>query len=126
MSETEVRWLADVAEKDYAAARRYLTLLLPQGEAKRVVKRLRRTPLEAEFVAKDILRAAGLPVLPPDRSPEVQAKVDKVLAGESISPILLVSRPQMHGLVVADGYHRTCCALHFDEGSVVPCRLVHL
>jgi hypothetical protein len=126
VSQTRVRWLDDVAKKDYAAADRYLTLLMHPGEAKDVVKRLRKTPLVAEFVAKDILRAASLPVLSPEESPEVRAKVEKVLAGESISPILLVSVPLRQGLIVADGYHRTCCALHFDEGSVVPCRIVHI
>jgi hypothetical protein len=126
MSGPSVQWLKDVQAKDYAAAEHYLTLLMMAEEAKRVVKRLRKTPLIDEFVAKDILRAASLPVLTPAESPEVAAKVEKVLANEAISPILLVSRPGLAGLVIADGYHRTCCALHFDEGTVVPCRVVHL
>jgi hypothetical protein len=126
MSGPSVQWLKDVEAKDYAAAEHYLTLLMPAEEVKRVVKRLRKSPLIDEFVAKDILRAARLPVLTAEESPEVAAKVAKVLANEAISPILLVSRPDVAGLVIADGYHRTCCALHFDEGTVVPCRVVHL
>jgi hypothetical protein len=72
------------------------------------------------FAAKDILRAAGLPLLGPDDS-EVTADLDKVKAGRKLSPVLLV-----HGvpLWVADGYHRVCASCHLDEKTPVPCRMV--
>ena len=70
--------------------------------------------------AKDILRAADLPLLGPTDS-EVAADLKKVKLGDRLSPVLLV---QGEPLWVADGYHRICASYHLDEKTEVPCRIV--
>jgi hypothetical protein len=72
------------------------------------------------YAAKDILRAAGLPLLGPDDS-EVSADLEKVKLGKKLSPVLLV---QGTPLWVADGYHRVCASYHLDEKTRVPCLMV--
>ncbi|MGH9121060.1 MAG: hypothetical protein ACRDYC_03815, partial [Acidimicrobiales bacterium] len=68
----------------------------------------------------DLLRAAGLALLPPD-DPEVVNDLKKVKAGLKLSPVLLVwGEP----LWVADGYHRVCTSYHIDPKALVPCRIV--
>jgi hypothetical protein len=47
---------------DYPAARAYLNLLLSPREAKTIVDGLKRANVE-QFAAKDIFRAANLPLL---------------------------------------------------------------
>jgi hypothetical protein len=81
---------------------------------------LRKEQTLRHFAAKDILRAAGLPLLGPDDS-EVAADLDKVKIGSKLSPVLLV---QGIPLWVADGYHRVCASYHLDEKTPVPCRMV--
>ena len=72
------------------------------------------------YAAKDILRAAGLPLLAPDDA-EVAADLVKVKLGRKLSPVLLL---QGIPLWVADGYHRVCASYHLDEKTLVPCRIV--
>jgi hypothetical protein len=81
---------------------------------------LRKEQTLRHFAAKDILRAAGLPLLGPD-DPEVAADLGKVKIGGKLSPVLLV---QGIPLWVADGYHRVCASYHLDEKTPVPCRMV--
>ena len=71
------------------------------------------------FAAKDILRAAGLPLLPADDS-EVASDLEKIKNGIKLSPVLLVEGTP---LWVADGYHRICTSYHLDEKEPVPCRI---
>jgi hypothetical protein len=71
------------------------------------------------FAAKDILRAAGLPLLSAD-DPEVAADLEKVKRGSKLSPVLLV---RGEPLWIADGYHRVCASYHLDEKAQVPCRI---
>jgi hypothetical protein len=75
--------------------------------------------------AKDLLRASGLDALPRDNT-HVAKDLDKVRAGERLSPVLLVRGDLSHGvpLVVADGYHRICASYHLDENADIPCRIV--
>ncbi len=74
--------------------------------------------------AKDILRAAGLPLLPVD-DPEVAKDVKKVAAGQALSPVLLVRGDLAAGrpLQIADGYHRVCASYHLNEDTEIPCRI---
>ena len=113
-------WKDEPEDQDFPAAESYLSLLIGPAAAAKLAKALRKEQTLRHFAAKDILRAAGLPLLGADDS-EVTADLDKVKAGRKLSPVLLV-----HGipLWVADGYHRVCASYHLDEKTPVPCRMV--
>jgi len=70
--------------------------------------------------AKDILRAAALPLLPRD-DPEVAKDVKRVAKGQPLSPVLLVRGDLAAGrlLQIADGYHRVCALLPGRIGRTV-------
>ena len=121
----KVKWLDEPEEKDYAAAQSYLSLLLPAGELEAVIARLKGTP-SGRWRAKDILRAARLPLLSPKQSEEVAEKLAKVRAREALSPILLVVLRADVIAQIADGYHRTCAAFLAHEDTLVPGRIVFL
>jgi hypothetical protein len=79
-----------------------------------------RTTEIRKFAAKDILRAADLPLLGTEDS-EVAADLAKVQDGKVLSPVLLVAGAP---LLIADGYHRVCASYHLDEKALVACRIV--
>ena len=116
---TREHWKDDPEKQDYPAARSYLSLLADPSEAKKTAKALADEPDTARYKAKDVLRAAGLPLLPLD-DPEV-AKDLAMKAGTKLSPVLLVRGDP---LWVADGYHRICTSYHLDEDTEIPCRIV--
>jgi hypothetical protein len=113
-------WKDEPEEQDFPAARNYLSLLVAPAEAKRLAKALERSSELEHFMAKDILRASGLALLPPDNH-EVVKDLNKVKAGTKLSPVLLVRGTP---LWVADGYHRVCASYHLDEDALIPCRIV--
>lgn len=113
-------WKDRPDEHDFAAARSYLSLLLEPAQAKRVARALERQEELAHFLAKDILRASGLALLPAE-DPEVAKDLAKVHAATPLSPVLLVRGTP---LWVADGYHRVCASYHVTENAPVPCRIV--
>ena len=113
-------WKDEPEQQDYPAARSYLSLLVDPGAAKRAAKALEQDPDAARYKAKDLLRAAGLTLLPLD-DPEVAKDLAKVKAGTKLSPVLLVRGDP---LWVADGYHRICASYHIDEDAEIPCRIV--
>lgn len=113
-------WQDEPEAHDFPAAESYLSLLLGRAAATRLAKALRKGKNLERYAAKDILRASGLPLLPPE-DPEVAADLAKVAAGTKLSPVLLV---QGTPLLVADGYHRVCASYHLDEKVQVPCRIV--
>jgi hypothetical protein len=117
---TSEHWQDRPQVQDFPAARSYLSLLVGPVAAAKMAKALRREQTLQQYAAKDILRAAGLPLLAPD-DPEVTADLEKVKSGTKLSPVLLV-----HGapLWVADGYHRVCASYHLDEKIPVPCRMI--
>lgn len=120
----EVKWLDEPEAHDYDAAADYLSLVGEHGPVSATVAALR----EAEPVfrmAKDILRAADL-VLLPTSNPHVKADLNKIHAGKRLSPILLVRGNAADGvpLQIADGYHRVCASYVTDENTSIPCRLV--
>ncbi len=117
---TGEHWKEKPEEQDYPAARSYLSLLVDPGEAKKLAKALADEPDLARYKAKDILRAAGLPLLPLDDA-EVAKDLARVKAGTRLSPVLLVRGDP---LWVADGYHRICASYHLDEDAEIPCRIV--
>ena len=121
---TAVRWKDEPDEHDYAAAAAYLGLLADSGLVTAIVDALREAPIE-RHKAKDILRASGLPELPPDNV-HVAKDLAKVRSGTALSPILLVRGRFALGrpLQIADGYHRVCASHHVDEDTDIPCRIV--
>jgi hypothetical protein len=117
---TAEHWKDEPEEQDYPAARSYLSLLVDPGEAKKIAKALANESEVVRYKAKDLLRAAGLPLLPLD-DPEVAKDLAKVKAGTKLSPVLLVRGDP---LWVADGYHRICASFHLDEDAEIHCRIV--
>jgi len=121
----KVRWLDEPEQKDYEAARSYLSLLAPEEQLDELIERL-RTAASGRWRAKDILRATRLPLLSAAQSAEVAEKLAKVKAKEALSPILIVVlRPDVVAQI-ADGYHRTCAAYLCDEDAQVPGRILFL
>lgn len=119
-----VKWLDDPEDHDYDAAADYLTMLASEGEVANVVAAL-KTAKATTRKAKDILRAAQLPLLP-ESNAHVRADLSKISDGKKLSPILLV-RGDVHNnapLQIGDGYHRVCASYLTDENTDIPCRLV--
>ncbi len=110
-------WKDEPEAQDFPAAKSYLSLLIGRKAAGKLARALRKEAAIQRFAAKDILRAAGLPLLAVDDS-EVAADLEKVKQGIKLSPVLLV---QGTPLWVADGYHRVCASYHLDEKEPVPC-----
>lgn len=113
-------WKHEPEDQDFPAAASYLSLLVGPSSAAKLVKALRKQDELANFAAKDLLRAAQLPLLGADDS-EIATDLKKVKLGVKLSPVLLV---QGDPLWIADGYHRVCASYHVDEKSEVPCRIV--
>src|ERR1700674_383321 len=87
-NEVEIKWLAEPEDHDYPAAASYLSLIYDEPAAAKYVDQLRKAPM-LKFKAKDIFRASGLSLLGVSNS-HVQHDQDKVRAGQSLSPLLLV------------------------------------
>ena len=122
MSDSKIKWLDKPEDHDYPAARSYLNLIYDNKRAVRFIAAFKKAPV-VEFKSKDIFRAARLPLLDKTNS-HVAADCAKIKAGEKLSPILLV-RDSVNGkVIIADGYHRLCAVYSFDEGAVIPCKIV--
>jgi hypothetical protein len=121
---TQVTWKDEPEDHDFPAASDYLMLLSAPADVDGLVQRLRDAPT-GHWKAKDILRAAGLPLLPVD-NPHVASDLRKIHDGKELSPVLLVRGDLVTGraLQVTDGYHRVCASYHTDENTDIPCRLV--
>ena len=119
---SKIRWLEEPEEKDYLAAKSFLSMVLAPSSLSDVIAGLHTAPA-GHWAAKDILRAAGLPPLKPKQSTEVAEKLKKIKDGIPISPILLVGGVRDY-LVIADGYHRASAAYKVDEDALVPGRLL--
>jgi hypothetical protein len=111
-------WKHEPDEHDFPAAAAYLSLLMLDDLAAVKVRMLRASPLTTRK-AKDILRASGLPLLARD-SPHVAADLEKIAAGERLSPCLVLRGRKGSPAVVADGYHRVCASYWTDENCDVP------
>lgn len=114
-----IKWLGDVAAHDYDAAEAYLSLKLDVESAGKVVKRLRKASITRRR-ANDILRAAGLTPAPLD-DPGVMKDLVKVIEGEELSPVLVVSGET--GADIADGYHRVSLVYRLDPYGEIPLKL---
>jgi len=117
-------WKTEPDDHDYPAASSYLSLVAPAADVAGVVDALRAAPM-AHYKAKDLLRASELVLLPADNA-HVARDLDKVKAGNMLSPVLLVRGDASKGipLVIADGYHRVCASYHLDENADIPCHIV--
>ena len=67
MSKPKLEWSEKGEGEDFNAAAKFLSLLCSDAKAKALVKNLRNSKL-VEHAAKDLLRAAHLPLLPNDES----------------------------------------------------------
>jgi hypothetical protein len=121
-----VKWKNEPDEHDYPAAESYLTLLLQPSDVAKFLAAVSAAPLVTQK-AKDILRAARLPLLPPDDA-HVASDLEKVKHGQALSPILLLRGhfPSGVALQIADGYHRVCASYHVDANTDIPCRIADL
>lgn len=113
-------WKDEPEDHDFPAAASYLSLLMGSAEVTRLVDALRSASELQHYKAKDVLRASGLALLPPDNK-HVAADLAKVERGRPLSPVLLV---RGEPLVIADGYHRICASYQIDENADIPCRIV--
>lgn len=114
-----IKWAAEVAEHDYAAARAYLSLTRDDAAVEKAVKRLKRTKLTTRR-ANDILRAAGLTAAEL-ADPGVVKDLVKVIEGEPLSPILVLRGDA--GAVIADGFHRVSLVYRLDPYAEIPLKL---
>lgn len=121
-NEVGIKWLADAEDHDYPAAGSYLSLLYDETAATRYVEQLRKAPIST-FKAKDIFRASGLSLLGVSNS-HVEHDRAKILASQSLSPLLLVRASGANQVIIADGYHRMCAVYSCDEDALVPCKIV--
>jgi hypothetical protein len=119
---TKITWHEAPRKHDYPAARAYLNLLLSPNEAKKIVEKLRRADIE-EFAAKDIFRAAGVPLLPASDG-DVKKDRQLIVRRVALSPLLLYRDPAFRRVIIADGYHRLCAVYGFDEKAIIPCQIV--
>jgi len=114
-----IKWAADVADHDYAAAEAYLSLKLNEDAVAKAVQRLRNGTLGTRR-ANDILRAAGLTAAPLD-DPGVMKDLIKAIEGERLSPVLVLSGKK--GCDIADGFHRVSLVYRLDPYAEVPLKL---
>jgi hypothetical protein len=126
MSKSQARWKPRAGKEEFEAALSYLSLQFPVALARRWVATARRGE-RIERVAKDLLRASNLPLLPVEEH-HVAEDLKKIRKGKPIAPILLVQGDMSRGmpLIVADGYHRICAACHADEDAPVAAVMVRL
>jgi disulfide oxidoreductase YuzD len=113
-------WLKEPEEHDFPAALDYLELLFETADANNITKKLKQAKT-IQKKSKDIFRASRLPLLPKDNI-HVKENFKKIKNNKKLSPILLVRGQEQ--LIIADGYHRLCCAYYLTEDLEVPCRLV--
>jgi hypothetical protein len=126
MSKEQIVWKKKPEPEDYQGALSFLTLIFPDAKSKSLLRALHKTE-NIERAAKDLLRAAGLPLLARDE-PHVDEDLKKIHKGKALAPVLLVRGDMSKGvpLIVADGYHRICAICYYDESAPIPCRMANL
>jgi len=126
MPPVEVKWAEEPAQHDYPSAGNYLSLLADEHLTSELVSRLEKAPVYYHR-ANDILRAASLELLPMDDF-RVQTDLRKIVAGDILSPVLIIRGDILRGFptTIADGYHRVCASYHLSEGTYIPCRIAEL
>jgi hypothetical protein len=116
-------WKKKPEREDYQGALSFLQLLYSDAQCAKLLGAL-RTAGTVERAAKDLLRAAQLPLLLRDE-PHVDADLRKIHKGKPLAPVLLIRGEMLKGipLVIADGYHRVCAIWYHDESAPIPCRM---
>jgi hypothetical protein len=116
-------WRSAPTQADLDAAGRYLSLLFPRTASQRLVHSFSRSATSFA-IAKDLLRASKLPLLPREES-HVREDLKRIHKGKAVSLVLLVRGDMTRGnpLIVADGYHRICATCYFDEDAPVAYRI---
>jgi hypothetical protein len=119
-----VRWLEIPQKHDYPAAASYLSLLAGPAKIRALVSALKSAPV-AHYMAKDILRASGLPLLPED-DVHVAKDLAQIRAGNPLSPCLMIRGKirNCQQAQIADGYHRVCASYYTDENTDIPVKIV--
>jgi hypothetical protein len=117
-------WRKQPSKEEFDAALHYLSLQLPTAKAQKLVSEARRIR-PTQRIAKDILRASRLPLIPSDER-HVAEDLKKIRKSKSLSPVILIQGDLTRGRhpIIADGYHRMCAACHADEDSPVAIVLV--
>jgi hypothetical protein len=110
-----LRWRTDVAKHDYAAAASYLSIRFGESRARELSDKLEKLQVITRR-ANDILRATRRDPLPLS-DPGVLRDLQKVLAGEKLSPVLIADGD------IADGYHRVSLAYALEPYADVPLKL---
>lgn len=118
-STVRIKWAAEVAKHDYAAAQAYLSLKLGEEAVAKAVQRLKKASLTTRR-ANDILRAAGLTAAPLD-DPGVMKDLIKAIEGDQLSPVLVLSGKK--GSDIADGFHRVSLVYRLDPFADIPLKL---
>jgi hypothetical protein len=117
------KWHDHVDNDDYIAALDFLSLVMEPDVAAISVDQLRDQDVIIKRKAKDLLRAARLPLL--DRNDEhVMLELVKIATGVRLSPVLYLRGNSTRHAIIADGYHRICAAQLCDPGCEVPLKIV--
>jgi hypothetical protein len=122
MTKMKIKWFKQPQKHDYPAARAYLNLILEPRDARKVVEKLKRASTQ-EFAAKDIFRAANVPLLATSDS-DVKKERTLIRQKKALSPLLLYRDPTLSKLIIADGYHRLCAVYSFNEYAMISCRII--
>ena len=117
-------WFDQPEAHDYPAASSYLCLLLHPSQVEKLVNQL-QVETVTQFKAKDIFRAAQLPLLDKHNF-HVARDLSKIEQDKELSPLLLVRDLGRRHLIIADGYHRLCAVYLHDEDALIPCQIISL
>src|SRR3954447_11215293 len=93
----KIKWLRQPKPGNYPAALSYLSLIFEERAAAALVRKLKRARV-CDFKSKDIFRASDLP-LQGASNHFVAKDRKKILAGEALSPILLVRDVVNHRVI---------------------------
>ena len=116
------QWLPDVEENNYPAAESYLSLIYTRKRVEKLLVELRSAAL-SQFMAKDMFRASGLPLLGISHF-QVEKNLTKIQTRTGLSPLLLVRDRKNGKVVIADGYHRLCAVYRYNQDALIPCKIV--
>jgi len=126
VSKSKLKWSEKEEDADFDAAFKYLSLLCSDRKAHALVKSLRATK-PIEHAAKDLWRAAQLALFP-RAEPHVDEDLKRIQKAKALAPVLVIRGDMANciPLIVADGYHRICAIVYFDESAPVRCRIADL
>ena len=127
---TATHWKDEPESHDFPAAHDYLSLVLDEKGASRLVEKLKSVAGAGGVTrrkAKDLLRASQLALLESSNA-HVASDLEKVAKGEKLSPVLVVAGDAFEGrpLIIADGYHRVCASYWIDENTDIPCVIARI